>query len=201
MHAYAKGQPRNRPQVFSFQGSRDSEQAGKGRQVPWIQILVHDVEVGPGDGQGQQRRHECNPSPSRRETRETLATELPASQEKEKNRGQMPQKNPCFKGQACNSQRERNEIGEQCQVGMRAEELAPHGKQCRVKNLLDTRQVDLRILGEGMVSMHKQSTRGEREQPYKRLVSVRSDSIHSFLLLCSSRYASLFEIPRSFATF
>jgi len=91
----------------------------------------------------------------------------------------MPDKQPGLHRQVSYAQRKSDNIGEERHAGVRKEEFAPHREQLWMQNFLYSRQIDFRILGKGMVSLHQQGAHGQREQPkeIQRLVLVGSHSM------------------------
>jgi len=77
----------------------------------------------------------------------------------------MPDKQPGLHRQVSYAQRKSDNIGEERHAGVRKEEFAPHREQLWMQNFLYSRQIDFRILGKGMVSLHQQGAHGQREQP------------------------------------
>src|SRR4029077_13232720 len=177
MHAARKSQPQCRANIFQLQASSYGKYPGKRRQIPRIQILVHDVQRGAGHWNCQQSRDQTEGSPTCSQTGKEDTAQLPAGKEKKKDRSHMPQEEACFQGQMCNPQRKRNHIGKKCQTGMRGEELAACWKKLRVQDFLHTRQINLGLLGKGVIPVDEQRRRRQQQQEEASFVTLQSDPL------------------------
>ena len=74
---------------------------------------------------------------------------------------------------------------------MRREEFLTRRKQSRMQNLLHPRQINLRILGVGMVSVHQQRPSRQQEQNSQRLIFFRENEVHSIVATLGGMFARL----------
>ena len=73
----------------------------------------------------------------------------------------MPQEQADLKGNVGGTQKERNQIREEREAGMRPEEFLPQWKELGMQNFLYPRQIDFSVFRERMIPMHQNSAHGE----------------------------------------
>src|SRR5436190_18733615 len=98
MYRNRKNKPQSGSDVFLFQGANDCEDTGEGGQIAGIQILVHEIQSGSGNREGEERGHQCDSAPSRICRGETSAAQLPAGEQEQKDRRKMPPKKSVIEG-------------------------------------------------------------------------------------------------------
>ena len=64
MYDGSKRQPNQHSQIFLLKHSRHREHRSQGREIPRIHVLVENVERCPGNGDGQQRGDQRDPTPA-----------------------------------------------------------------------------------------------------------------------------------------
>ncbi len=69
---------------------------------------------------------------------------------------------------------------------MRGKEFTPHGKQMRVQNSLNSREIYFRVFRVGVIAMHQQSGSAERQKPGEGEVSLRLNCISPMYFLNSA---------------
>ena len=74
---------------------------------------------------------------------------------------------------------------------MRREEFLTDGKQSRMQNLLHSGQINLRILGVRMVSVHQQRPSRQQQQNNRRLIFFRENEVHSTVATLAGMFARL----------
>src|ERR1700685_438468 len=181
MHDRSQSNPQRTLHVFFFQAPGNSENQAERRQISRVQILVHDVKRGAGDRDSEQRRDQTNSGPSRPSIRKQNSTQLPACQQQQKSGRDMPDKDSRIERQVGNSQRERNDIGEKSQAGMRGKKLPAYRKQARVENLLHSGEIDFSIFCKRVISVNQQGAGGQQQQAGGSLIFLR--------LNCSPRFS------------
>src|SRR5712671_7513642 len=162
MYGGCEHQPEQGAHIFLLQSSGHREDSGESRQVPRVQILIHDVERCSRHRNGQERGDQTNAAPACDRILKKQAAQSPARKKQEKNRRYVPQKESGLEWQVSHSEGKRNQIREQRQAGMRQEEFLTYRKQFGMQDFLHPRQVDFSVFGEWMVSMHQKSARGKQ---------------------------------------
>jgi hypothetical protein len=65
---------------------------------------------------------------------------------------------------------EGNEIGKKREAGMRCEKFPAHRKKFGMQNSFDAGQVDFRVFGVGMISLHQNRACRQQQQDAERLI-------------------------------
>src|ERR1700730_3246306 len=154
----------SRRSVLPVEDSCDCKHSKRRGQVSGINVLVHDVECSPGDGQRNERRDQRHRSPTRLIVGEAMSTQFPAGKQKEKNRSDMPEEQDPLHRQMSNPHRGCDQIRKEGQMRMELKEFWIRRKEPGTYDFFSARKVDLCVLGTGMVAVDEECSHSQRKQ-------------------------------------
>ncbi len=143
---------------------RQQENDRCGRHVARIQILIHDVERGSSDGNCEQCSHQSHASPGRALIAEANARDAPASQQKKKDTGEVPEEDRPIQRQMGDAHRGGNDVGKQRHARVRHEVLVVEGIERGMEMLDDAGEIELGVFNAGVVAMHEHGADADEEQ-------------------------------------
>ena len=164
MNDRSENKPNGSREIASAQDLSDRKNSRKCGQIPWVQILVQNVEASPRDRKSQECCHQCNGGPASLLIFKESRCQAPGCDQHQQDRGELQQEKNAGQRQMSNPHQTSDQVRKQRVSGVLAKEIGIAGIQARMQDFQDSRKINLRVFGVGMVALDQKCDGGKQEQ-------------------------------------